>query len=64
MLDSDDFVVENRGLVEWALANYTRSRIDFSDLLISRAGNSLEHLKPSPSILTPLKYVPGMELLK
>ena len=64
MLDSDDFVVENRGLVEWALANYTRSRIDFSDLLISRAGE----LSGTPQTVTfdidAVKYVPGMELLK
>jgi len=64
MLDSDDFSIENRDLIEWALANYTRSRIDFSDLLIAR----LNELAGAPRTVTfdqdAAKYVPGMELLK
>lgn len=64
MLDSDDFVIEDRDLIEWALANYTRSRIDFSDLLVARSSE----LAGAPSVATfdrdAAKYVPGMELLK
>lgn len=64
ILDSDDFVVEDRGVVEWALANYTHARIDFSDLLIARASE----LAGAKSIATfdrdAAKRVPGMELLK
>jgi predicted nucleic-acid-binding protein len=64
MLDSNDFVIEGRDRVEWALANYTRSRIDFSDLLIARSNE----LAGAPRTTTfdgdASKYVPGMELLK
>jgi predicted nucleic-acid-binding protein len=64
MLDSDDFVIEARDRVEWALANYTRSRIDFSDLLIARS----DELAGAPRTVTfdidAAKFVPGMELLK
>jgi predicted nucleic-acid-binding protein len=64
MLDSDDFVVEKRDLVEWALANYTRSRIDFSDLLISRSSESAGASGTVTFDIDAAKYVPGMELLK
>ena len=64
MLDSDDFVIEDRDLMEWALANYTRSRVDFSDLLVARASE----LAGAPHVATfdrdAAKLVPGMELLK
>jgi predicted nucleic-acid-binding protein len=64
MLDSDDFVLEDRDLLEWALANYTRSRIDFSDLLVARSSE----LAGASRIVTfdrdAAKYVPGMDLLK
>ena len=64
MLDSDDFVVEKRDLVEWALANYTKARIDFSDLLIARSSE----LAGAPRTVTfdqgAAKHVAGMELLK
>ena len=64
MLDSDDFSIENRDLIEWALANYTRSRTDFPDLLIAR----LNELAGAPRTVTfdrdAGKFVPGMELLK
>ncbi len=64
MLDSDDFVLEARDSVEWALANFTRSKIDFSDLLIARSSE----LARAPRIVTfdkeAARHVPGMELLK
>jgi predicted nucleic-acid-binding protein len=64
MLDSDDFVVEHRAVVEWALGQFTRSKIDFSDLLIARANEVAE----CPMTVTfdhdAAKYVSGMELLK
>lgn len=64
MLDSDDFVIECRDLVEWALANYTRSRINFSDLLIARSGELAGAPRTSTFDIDAARYVPGMELLK
>ncbi|MDB5539825.1 MAG: PilT protein domain protein [Devosia sp.] len=64
MLDSDDFVLENRDLIEWALANFTRARIDFSDLLIARAGELAGASRTVTFDVAAAKYVPGMELLK
>ena len=64
LLDTDDFTIERRDRVEWALSNYTRSRVDFSDLLIARS----DELAGASSTVTfdrdAAKYVPGMELLK
>lgn len=63
ILDSDDFVVQDRRVVEWALDHYTHPRIDFSDLLIARASD----LAGTKSIATfdreAAKRIPGMELL-
>lgn len=64
LLDSDDFVVEHRDRVEWALANYTRSRIDFADLLIARAGEAAGAPHTATFDINAAKLVPGMELLK
>jgi predicted nucleic-acid-binding protein len=64
MLDSDDFVVEKRDLVEWALANYSRSRIDFSDLLVAKAGELAGATRTVTFDVDAAKFVPGMELLK
>jgi predicted nucleic-acid-binding protein len=64
MLDSDDFVVEGRDRVEWALANYTRSRIDFADLLIARSGQLAKVPRTVTFDTDAAKFVPGMELLK
>jgi predicted nucleic-acid-binding protein len=51
-------------VVEWALGQFTRSKIDFSDLLIARANELAE----CPMTVTfdhdAAKYVSGMELLK
>ena len=63
LLDSDDFVVEQRGRVEWALANYTRSKIDFSDLLVAHAGELAGARHTATFDTDAAKYVPGMELL-
>jgi len=64
LLDSDDFVVEQRDRVEWALANYTRSTIDFADLLIARASEEAGAARTSTFDINAAKLVPGMELLK
>jgi predicted nucleic-acid-binding protein len=64
MLDSDDFVIESRDRVEWALANYTRSRIDFSDLLIARSGELAGAPRTVTFDIDAAKFSPGMELLK
>ena len=64
LLDSDDFVVEHRDRVEWALENYTRSRIDFPDLLIARAGEETGAPRTATFDINAAKFVPGMELLK
>lgn len=64
MLDSDDFVVEGRERVEWALAHYTRSRMDFSDLLIARSGDIAGAQRTATFDKGAAKDVPGMELLK
>lgn len=63
MLDSDDFAMENRALVEWALANYTKSRIDFADLLVSRSSELAGALRVVTFDRDAAKFVPGMELL-
>jgi predicted nucleic-acid-binding protein len=60
MLDSEDFVLEERERVVWALAHYTRSRIDFSDLLIARSSEELTVTFDRNAA----KDIPGMELLK
>jgi len=64
LLDSDDFVVEHRDRVEWALENYTRSKIDFPDLLIARAGEETGAPRTATFDINAAKLVPGMELLK
>ena len=64
ILDSDDFMVEDRSRVEWALANYTRQRIDFSDLLIARSSESAGASSTVTFDRDAAKHVPGMELLK
>ena len=64
LLDSDDFVVEHRDRVEWALTNYTRSKIDLADLLISRAGEVSGASRTATFDINAAKLVPGMELLK
>lgn len=64
VLDSDDFVVEERGRVEWALAHYTRSKIDFSDLLIARSAAAAGAHRTITFDIDATKYIPGMELLK
>jgi predicted nucleic-acid-binding protein len=64
MLDSDDFVLEERGRVEWALANYTRPRVDFADLLISRAAELAGARDTVTFDTDAARFVPGMELLR
>ena len=64
MLDSDDFIVEARDRVEWALTQYTRSKIDFSDLLIARSAAVAGARRTITFDVNAAKYVPGMELLK
>lgn len=63
LLDSDDFVIEHRDRVEWALANYTRSKIDFPDLLIACAGERAGASRTVTLDINAAKLVPGMELL-
>jgi predicted nucleic-acid-binding protein len=63
LLDSDDFVVEHRDRVEWALANYTRSKIDFPDLLIAHAAELAGARHTTTFDTDAARYVPGMELL-
>lgn len=64
LLDSDDFVVEHRDRVEWAIANYTRSKIDFPDLLIARSAEEAGALRTATFDVNAAKLIPGMELLK
>ena len=64
LLDSDDFVIEHRDRVEWALANYARSKIDLPDLLIARAGEEAGAPGTATFDMNAPKFVPGMELLK
>lgn len=64
ILDSDDFVVERRDLVEWALVNYGHTRIDFSDLLIARASELAGAVHVVTFDREAAKRIPGMELLK
>lgn len=63
ILDSDDFVVEGREVVEWALSNYGPAGVDFSDLLIARSG----HQAGAPRTITfdkrAAKHIDGVELL-
>jgi len=63
ILDSDDFVVQDRDVVEWALANYSHSSIDFSDLLIARAGELAGAKTTATFDRDAAKRIPGMELL-
>lgn len=63
ILDSDDFVVERRDLVEWAHANYVHARIDFSDLLIARASELAGAVHVATFDRDAAKHIPGMELL-
>jgi predicted nucleic-acid-binding protein len=64
MLDSDDFAFEQRGVVEWALAEYEMNKADLSDLLIAR----LAALASATTTVTfdtrAAKHISGMELLK
>jgi len=64
MLDSDDFLIEGRDRVEWALANYTRPKIDFSDLLIARSSEVAGSPHTATFDTDAAKLVQGMELLK
>lgn len=64
ILDSDDFVVEDRAVVEWALANYVHARMDFSDLLIARSSELAGAARTATFDRDATKHVPGMELLK
>lgn len=64
LLDSDDFVVEHRDRVEWAVTNYNRSKIDLPDLLIASAGEDTGATRTATFNINAAKYVPGMELLK
>ena len=64
LLDSDDFVVEHRDRVEWAVTNYTRSKIDLPDLLIASAGKDAGAPRTATFDINAAKNVPGMELLK
>ena len=64
LLDSDDFVIESRERVEWALAHYTRSQIDFSDLVIAHSGEGAGVSHTATFDFDAAKFVPGMELLK
>jgi predicted nucleic-acid-binding protein len=63
MLDSDDFVIEARDLVEWALANYTKSKIDFSDLLVAHSNERSGCTGTVTFDQDAARYIPGMELL-
>ncbi len=64
LLDSDDFVVEHRDRVEWAITNYTRSKIDLPDLLIASSGEDAGAPRTATFDIDAARYVPGMELLK
>jgi predicted nucleic-acid-binding protein len=64
LLDSDDFVVEHRGRVEWAVENHTRSKIDLPDLLIAAASEEAGAQRTATFDINAAKFVPGMELLK
>ena len=64
MLESDDFLIEGRDCVEWALANYTRPKIDFSDLLIARSSEVAGSPHTATFDTDAAKLVHGMELLK
>jgi len=63
ILDSDDFVVERRELLEWALANYVHVRMDFADLLIARASALAGAVHVATFDRDAAKRIPGMELL-
>jgi predicted nucleic-acid-binding protein len=64
MLSSDDFVIERPEIVEWAVDHYTRSKIDFSDLLIAEANRVARCAKTVTFDKDAAKYVAGMELLR
>jgi len=64
MLDSSDFVIDRRDVVEWALDRYTRSKVDFSDLLIVEANRSAGCSSTVTFDRDAARFVPGMELLK
>jgi predicted nucleic-acid-binding protein len=64
LLDSDDFVLEQRDVVAWALDSYVSTNADFTDLLIARVAA----LAGAPTTATfdrdAAKSIPGMELLQ
>ena len=64
MLDSPDLVVERPELVQWALDHFNRSKIDFADLLISRANLLADCAMTVTFDRDAAKLVPDMELLK
>ena len=63
ILDSDDFVVQERHVVEWAVANYLHSSIDFADLLIARTSELAGAKNTATFDQNAAKRIPGMELL-
>jgi predicted nucleic-acid-binding protein len=63
MLDSDDFALESRDLIEWALANYIHARIDFADLLIARSNELAGASHTATFDKSAARRIPGMELL-
>ena len=64
ILDSADFVVEGREIVEWSLSHFDRTKIDFSDLLISRSGFAAKCTATMTFDHDASEYVTGMELLR
>ena len=64
MLDSDDFAFEQRGVVEWALSEYEKTKADLSDLLIARLASLAGVTTTVTFDAKAAKRVPGMELLK
>jgi len=64
MLDSDDFVIEGRDLVEAAIEQFTQSRVDFSDLLIALVNERSGCSATMTFDQNAAKRIPGMELLK
>ena len=64
ILDSDDFTIERPDLVERALDRFTRSRIDFADLIIAEADRDAGCEMTVTFDRNAARRVPGMELLK
>jgi predicted nucleic-acid-binding protein len=64
LLDSDDFVVERREVVEWSLSQFDRAKVDFSDLMISRTNLLADCTSTVTFDHDASRFVAGMTLLK